>query len=298
MTDGTGIQPVSSTSRQGKAIWNILSQMGLRTQVYGWFASHPAEPLPDGICVTDAFPHIGGTAEKPTALTPESVYPERLREVMEDLRVHPHEIEGPHLHPFLPRALEIDQTEPVQQARLFLLQKLLAQVSGIHAAATWGLEHEPWDFAAVYYEGLDLFCHGFMQFHPPRMADVSEKEFEFYRDVVTGIYRFHDLMLGRLLQLAGEDTTVILVSDHGFYSNHLRPVAVDGKPPHPADWHRSHGIVALRGAGIVADEFIYNGSTLLDITPTVLALFGLPVGADMGTGESWRRSLPIPRRSR
>ena len=89
MTDGTGIQPVSSTSRQGKAIWNILSQMGLRTQVYGWFASHPAEPLPDGICVTDAFPHIGGTAEKPTALTPESVYPERLREVMEDLRVHP-----------------------------------------------------------------------------------------------------------------------------------------------------------------------------------------------------------------
>lgn len=278
--DGSGIQPVASTSREGKAIWNILSQMGLRTQVFGWFASHPAEPLPDGICVTDAFPRISGSMDEPTPLATEAVHPERLREVLEDLRIHPHEIEGAHLQPFLPRAQKIDQTKPVHQGRLFLLQRLLAQCSSIHAAATWALEHEPWDFAAIYYEGLDLFCHGFMPFHPPRMEDVGEAEFALYRDVVTGIYRFHDLMLARLLELAGENTTVILVSDHGFYSDHLRPRNVGGKPPHPAEWHRSHGIVALRGPAILADERVY-GTTLLDIAPTVLALFGLPVGADM-----------------
>lgn len=279
-SDGSGIQPVSSTSRKGKALWNILSQNGLRTQVFGWFASHPAEPLPDGVCVTDFFPRISGPLDDFSPLVPESVYPERLREVLEPLRVHPHEIEGSHLAPFLTRALDIDQSDPAHQANLFYLQRVLSQCASIHAAATWALEHEPWDFAAIYYEGLDLFCHGFMQFHPPRMEGISEQDFEFYHEVVTGVYRFHDLMLATLLKLAGEDTTVILVSDHGFYSDHLRPKIVPGAPPNPAEWHRSHGIVALRGPGILADERIY-GSVLLDIAPTILALFGLPIGADM-----------------
>src|SRR5919204_6931706 len=38
---GTGIRPVASTSRKVKAVWNILTQAGLRTHVVGWFASHP-----------------------------------------------------------------------------------------------------------------------------------------------------------------------------------------------------------------------------------------------------------------
>ena len=40
---------------------------------------------------------------------------------------------------------------------------------------------------------------------------------------MTGIYRFHDLMLGRLLELAGPDAYVMIVSDHGFESGPLRP---------------------------------------------------------------------------
>jgi tetratricopeptide (TPR) repeat protein len=279
-SDGSGIQPVSSTSRKGKALWNILSQNGLRTQVFGWFASHPAEPLPGGVCVTDAFPRIGGTRSDPSPLLAECIHPESLRDSLGPLRVHPHEIEGDHLTPFLPRGREIDQSNPAHQGRLFVLQRLLAQCTSIHAAATWALEHEPWDFAAIYYEGLDLFCHGFMQFHPPRMEGISQQDFELYRDVVTGIYRFHDLMLATLLKIAGDETTIILVSDHGFYSDHLRPPLVPGAPPNPAEWHRPHGIVALRGPGFLVDDRVY-GSTLLDIAPTVLALFGLPTGADM-----------------
>jgi hypothetical protein len=36
----------------------------------------------------------------------------------------------------------------------------------------------------------------------------------------------------------------------------------------------------MKGAGIKKDERIY-GATLLDVTPTVLTLMGLPVGEDM-----------------
>jgi len=48
------------------------------------------------------------------------------------------------------------------------------------------------------------------------MKNVSQEDFDIYKDVVDGAYRFHDMMLERLLKLAGDDTTVIIVSDQGF----------------------------------------------------------------------------------
>ena len=47
--DGSGLQVASSTSRAGKALWNIVSQAGVRTQTVGWYASHPAEPIVGGV---------------------------------------------------------------------------------------------------------------------------------------------------------------------------------------------------------------------------------------------------------
>jgi tetratricopeptide (TPR) repeat protein len=119
-----------------------------------------------------------------------------------------------------------------------------------------------------------------MQFHPPRMEGIPEDQFEIYKDVVNGAYRFHDMMLETLVELAGPDATVILVSDHGFHSDHLRPRGIPREPAGPAVQHRNFGMVAMRGTHIKQDERIY-GATLLDITPTILTLFGLPVGADM-----------------
>ncbi len=133
---------------------------------------------------------------------------------------------------------------------------------------------------AVYYNAIDHFCHGFMHFHPPRMEGIPEDQFEIYKNVVNGAYRFHDMVLQTLVELAGPETTVILVSDHGFHSDHLRPRGIPIEPAGPAVQHRNFGIVAISGAHIKQDERIY-GATLLDVTPTILTLFGLPVGADM-----------------
>ncbi|MBK6830018.1 MAG: alkaline phosphatase family protein [Flavobacteriales bacterium] len=43
--DGSGLRVSQSTTRKTKAIWNILSQAGCTTNVIGWYASHPAEPV-------------------------------------------------------------------------------------------------------------------------------------------------------------------------------------------------------------------------------------------------------------
>jgi tetratricopeptide (TPR) repeat protein len=155
--------------------------------------------------------------------------------------------------------------------------------------ACWLLENQEWDFAAVYYDGIDHFGHGFMEYNPPRMSHVSPQDFDIYRHVMQGAYRFHDMMLGRLLQIVGPDTVVLLVSDHGFFSNELRPpLSRDPKDPrrkigpgaNPVAWHRQFGVFGALGPGIREDELVH-GASLLDIAPTVLALLGLPVPQDM-----------------
>jgi predicted AlkP superfamily phosphohydrolase/phosphomutase len=72
------VRPVTSTSRRTKALWNILSQNGIRSNVVGWFGGHPAEPI-RGMCVSDAFargcPPNGST---PWPLLPGTVWPESI----------------------------------------------------------------------------------------------------------------------------------------------------------------------------------------------------------------------------
>lgn len=267
---------VSSASRKCKALWEILNESSLKTHVVGWFATHPAEAL-QGVCVSDRFGSPAPAPGEAWPLARRTVFPDALGEILADLRIRPEEIAGDVLSLFVPEAAQVNQKH---DKRLHQIAIRLAECFSIHAAATHLIEQEPWDFAAVYYRSIDWLCHDFMAFHPPRMSGIYDRDFELYHDVVSSAYRLHDLLLGRLLQLAGPETTVLLVSDHGFESGKLRPEMTPDVPAGIAVWHRHLGVLALRGEGLRQDELIH-GASLLDVTPTVLALFGLPVGADM-----------------
>ncbi|MDA1200526.1 MAG: alkaline phosphatase family protein [Planctomycetota bacterium] len=271
------IRPISARSRTTKAIWNILHQEGKTCHVVGWWPSHPVEPLRGGM-VSDFYKAATAELGKPWPLTPGTVHPPELAAALTDLRIHPAEIEGDMLRAFVPRAPEIDQEK---DKRLQTLAKLIAEVSSVHAAATHLLHTQPdWDFCAVYHDAIDHFCHAFMKYHPPRLDWVPEQDFELYSQVVGGAYVLHDSMLGVMLTLAGDDTTVLLVSDHGFHPDHLRPKELPNEPAGPAAEHRPLGIFVAAGPGIRRDELIF-GASLLDVAPTVLSLFDLPTGRDM-----------------
>ena len=253
------IRPITNLSRSTKAVWNILNQNDKKCNVIGWWPSYPAEPL-SGMMVADQFKTPPPNHEAPWPLRPGMVHPAELSEHVAPLRISPYELEEEHLLPFVPNAAKIDQEK---DQRLVAVAKSIAECSSVHAVATAAMQLEPWDFMAVYYDAIDHFSHGFMKYHPPKQDHISDDDYEMFKDVVNSAYRYHDMMLGVLMHLAGEDTTIILMSDHGFHSDHLRPVSLPNEPAGPADEHRHHGILVVNGPGIKKDELVY-GASLLD----------------------------------
>ena len=274
--DGTALRPTSSSTRLCKALWNILAQSGKRCQALNWYASHPAENI-NGVCVSQLFP-VAPASATPDAWPPQpdAVFPPDLAEELAELRFHPAEVTASMLKQFIPKAAALDQRDPEVQRLLSALAWRLAECISLHALTTAVMEEHDWDFCTAYYDTIDRIGHDFMVFHPPRMDTVRPDLYEPLKGVMNAIYEFHDQMLGRLVELAGPSAHVMIVSDHGFMNGASRPTG----PVSPELWHRNLGMFLLAGPGIKPDATI-AGATLLDITPTVLALFGLPVGADM-----------------
>jgi predicted AlkP superfamily phosphohydrolase/phosphomutase/tetratricopeptide (TPR) repeat protein len=277
------VVPVAYASRRCKTVWEILGERGLRSHVVGWFATH-GEPNPHGGLVSNMATSLRGVGpdDEPAKwppLPPGTCWPPELADEIAPLRVSPYDLDPEKvLRLFVPRAHEIDQEN---DPRLWHLAGHLAEALSVHTHATYLMEKDPdWDFTAIYYRPLDEICHRFMAYHPPCMEGVPERDFEIYRDVVNSTYRLYDLFLRRLLHFAGPEGAVMVVSDHGFHSDHLRPKFTPNVPAGITIWHRPQGIIAARGPGIRADELVF-GARLLDIAPTVLGYFGLPAGRDM-----------------
>ena len=284
--DGTGVRPVTSTSRKCKALWNILSQNGMRSNIVSWFASDPAEPI-HGAIVTDRYPALCKVQADKREAKPGLCHPPQLADKLMELIVDPTLIDGDALTPFVPQAARIDQTK---DSRLMQLAMLISRMSTVQTAAHYLMYKDPWDLTAIYFDAIDHFGHAFMPYHPPQMPGISDEDAQIFGEVMNGVYRFQDLMLQATLEMAGDDTTVIIVSDHGFHNADDRP-STNGMD-NPEGWHSPYGIAVASGPGIKQQERLY-GATLLDVTPTILSLLGLPIGADMD-GRPWLEIMDRP----
>jgi hypothetical protein len=102
------VRPITNLGRKCKAIWNILNQQGYKSNVVGWWPSHPAEPI-NGVMVSNHFQASNAAADKPWPMQKGTIYPASLMQQLAKFRVHPGEIEGELLLPFVPDAARIDQ---------------------------------------------------------------------------------------------------------------------------------------------------------------------------------------------
>jgi tetratricopeptide (TPR) repeat protein len=154
--------------------------------------------------------------------------------------------------------------------------------------AVAGWQHDRPSVLMVYYEGTDTIAHLFAPFTPPWRQGIDRALFERYRDAAWRYYGHADRLLGELLDLVGPEANVVLCSDHGFTWGADRPRQPSGvHTPTAAWWHRDPGVLVMAGPDIEPLEQ-RRQAQILDLTPTLLALTGLPAGTDMtGTVIAW-----------
>ena len=271
------LRPVTANSRKTRAIWNILHNQGLKSNLVGWWPSFPAEPI-NGAVVTDKFQRVSADPKKVTPMAENTIQPKHLVDKLKNLRMFPWEVTKEHILPFIPNAAKIDQK--AENNGLIPFSRVLTQNVSLHNAATYLLRETEWDFMAIYFDMIDHFCHSFMKYYPPKLKGVRKEHYDMYNGVIDGAYRFQDMMLGRTLDLIDDDTTVIIMSDHGFESGDKRIIEMPKVAAAPALDHRQFGMFVASGPNIKKNQKIF-GLGLIDVAPTILHHFDLPIGKDM-----------------
>jgi predicted AlkP superfamily phosphohydrolase/phosphomutase len=274
--DASTVRPVTTISRKTRTLWNIFHNQGLRSNVVGWWPSFPVEPI-NGVIVSDRFSKTHSDPKKQTPMSEFSIHPWNRKDDFKNLRMFPFEITQAHLYPFVPRAHEVDQEK---HKGLASIAKIVSENTSIHNAATRLLRTSEWDFMAVYYDLIDHFCHTFMKYHPPKLAAVDQHNYDIFKDAVTGAYIFQDMMLERKMKLIDKDTTVIVMSDHGFESGNNRIINMPKVQAAPSLEHRQFGMFVASGPNIKKNQKVF-GMGLIDVAPTILHHYGLSIGKDM-----------------
>ena len=281
--DGSMV-PVTSTLWQARALWSILGDAGVPVAVTAWWATWPAQPV-NGYLASDRiayqlFKELIGPDDPAGEQGRGKTWPRELFDEIAPLIVQPAVITDGELARFI----DLDPLGPADDddtQRLNELRTVLASSRTYEAIATELLRRQPRGFHAVYTEATDTAAHLFMPFRPPLRAGVDGRHAAAFGGVVDAIYREADAMVGRVLELLGPDWNVLILSDHGFRHGENRP-ATDPRIGHgpAADWHDRFGVLILHGPDIRQGVTVAD-ATVLDIAPTVLALYGLPLGEDM-----------------
>jgi tetratricopeptide (TPR) repeat protein len=227
--------------------------------------------------VSDRFAQpTAGPGIKPWPPPPPGTYwPQAIGPRLDGMRMSPEDIRADVVSLYVPNWKSIDQK---RDQRLGHLRLYLATDFSFQGALVSLMHGERWDFAAVRFPALGAICQLFLPYLAPRAAWVPEPEFEVYQPVIRGACRMLDRLLQQLVQIAGKETAVLVVSGHGV----RRAEAAPTRPAlQAADaWKSPHGIVAACGPGLAQDALVF-GATVLDVAPTVLTWFGLPIGDDM-----------------
>jgi len=254
---------VTSNLWRARPVWDILGSVGKKVSVVGWWTTWPAQPV-NGTLVSDYVQYdLDAWAGRDTRRT----YPDSLDALVAKLRVKPENVSWAELFQFV---APIDTTKVTERQKNLLKDlrwiyaaDLTFYRIGIHLYKT----QKP-DFMTVYFRGVDEVSHIYWDIDLPG-KQLSDAEYQWLKTLIPNYYVFTDRMIGDFLKEAGPKTDVLLCSDHGFQG---------GGPGVMA--HKADGILFAVGPNVKKGGNV-NGATVLDITPTVLAFFGLPTAQDM-----------------
>ena len=288
---GRRTRAITSQSRRAKAFWEILSQNDIRCNVVHFPGPEPAEEINGAFVSCGFFGVTRQSSWSPAHVPEDSVFPPDLAPTLQEFIVSLEDLDPPTVGLFVPRMREL----PSRDKRLAGIAMGVAHTLSVHAVMTWLMENTDWRVMSVAYPAIEVFSRDFLRYHPPRLDWVDPDEFDLFKDVINSAARLCDLLLGRLLQLGGEDATVVVYSPRAYLEHHDVPRGpVPSGPRTEASQHRPQGIFVMRGEGTRRDELMHGVRTV-DICPTVLRLCDVPVPEDMDgriLSDAFARPLP------
>jgi hypothetical protein len=262
--------PSASFHRRAQAIWQIASARRLRAGVVGWWTTWPAEAI-DGVVYSallgvhgaratnsrEWFDQFEGLAHPASAL-------ERARELFFPIgRVLPEISE---------RFYEPGKCDCVGQMQDRTFREFYWEDRYFMQLALDLYENDrPFDLMAVYLRGIDTSGHMFLhlgsndEFLQACGGEGCDRER--MAQIVERYYDYVDEQLGALLAKAPEGTVTAIVTDHG-----QAPARTHGD-------HADNGFIILHGGPVT--HRVLRPAQLVDVTPTLLYLLGLPVAQDM-----------------
>ncbi len=285
INEKTGEQiPVTSQMREVKAIWNILSEKGKSVDVVGWWATWPAEAI-NGTMVSDhtCYHFLFDEGVQGAQDTAGVIYPpERENELLSRVR-RPGDLSFEKLSRFVDVSASefnapFDFADELGHFKWALATAETYADIGLHLIETRGS-----DMTLVYLEGVDSSSHlfGHLFRNEGLVGELAEQHARF-GDTVERMYEFADEVVGRYLEQVDENTTLVVLSDHGFQLGQLHedPSKTRDMRRVSERFHRIEGILYMYGRGIKNYARI-DGATLLDVAPTLLTLVGLSPARDM-----------------
>lgn len=263
-------RPASSLDMRRRPFWEIVCRPERPCDVVGFWATWPPQPL-HGRLVSDHFYFIksrGGGAWQQT-LDPYTTFPPQMERRLAPLRIAPEELHLERLLEFVDLAGADSQDETVLRE----LRYGLAMDETHFALAEQFLDDGARNGVfAFYFRGLDVVSHPalpFSELYPEVPAPAAERRR--FGKLVSRYYAYVSSRIRRLVERSGQQTLVVIVSDHGFerekeaYFNH------HFAPP---------GVLIVLGGG-ARPEAVPAEASVYDIAPTILWLAGYPPSLDM-----------------
>lgn len=280
---GGRLDLAASVHRRVPAFWNLWGAFGQRVGVVGWWASWPAEEV-RGVMVSSGVGLRGrrGADDAEGPRTANLTFPEELVDELP------------------PPAVTGDVTKFIDR-RLFPISSYPLLAEGDRAtfeSVVWQdryyleisrrlLEREAYRLFAVYFEGTDLVGHLFWRYleDPSRLYGLTVPDgFDEHARIVDRYYGVVDRYLGELVELAGDDATIVVCSDHGFRGDPASEQLAD---------HSRRGVLLMRGPGIRRGfdlglslagglrDAVEGAASVLDLLPTLLYMHALPISSEL-----------------
>jgi predicted AlkP superfamily phosphohydrolase/phosphomutase len=213
--DGYDVFPVTASHCREQTLWSLLSNAGRRVCVVNVPMTFPPTDV-NGLMVS-------GMPAPSTQVTITSP-PTLLAEIEQQV--------GAYLLYPDPGQAYSDSGVDAFLDRLYRTTKRRLQV------LEYLRSREEWDFFMLVFNGTDTVQHAMWKYMSPQHPLHDPSKFEKYGDAILRYYQYLDTALGEIVAGLDEETTLVLMSDHGFGPFH--------KFIHVNNWLRQEGWLKIR----------------------------------------------------